>query len=149
MLRSHGLVREIDDLALKKSYFKKNKDLNPQFIFALPGLNVRNNELGAILGINQLKRLDKNIKKRNQNHIYFLNKINKSKFHTDFDLSGRGSVGGGNQLRQPYLKEFLKKNELQKYPITEHVHFFGFYLGNYPDLSKKNIDFICKIINET
>ena len=182
MLRSHGLVREIDDLALKNSYIKNNKDLNPQFIFALPGLNVRNNELGAILGINQLNRLDKNIKKRNQNHIYFLNKINKSKFYTDFDLSGssnyafnlimkekniefanklmknltkneiefrRGSVGGGNQLRQPYLKEFLKKNELQKYPITEHVHFFGFYLGNYPDLSKKNIDFICKIINET
>ena len=181
MLRSHGLVREIDDLSLKNTYYKNHKDLNKQFIFALPGLNVRNNELGAVLGINQLKRLDKNIEKRNQNHIYFLSKINKYKFYTEFDLTGssnyafnlimkekdinfanklmknltknkiefrRGSVGGGNQLRQPYLKEILKKNEAHKYPVTEHVHFFGFYLGNYPDLSKKSIDFICKIINK-
>ena len=182
MLRSHGLVREINDNSLKKSYFKKYKDLNPQFIFALPGFNVRNNELGAILGINQLKRLNFNVKKRNQNHTYFLKKINKSKFYTEFDLSGssnyafnltmkekdinfanrlmknltknkiefrRGGVGGGNQLRQPYLKTILKKNEAQKYPVTEHIHFFGFYIGNYPELNKKSIDFICKIINKS
>tara|TARA_B110000003_G_C16634556_1_gene527899 strand:+ start:212 stop:1381 length:1170 start_codon:yes stop_codon:yes gene_type:complete len=182
MLRSHGLVREINDNSLKKNYIKNHKDLNPQFIFALPGLNVRNNELGAILGINQLKRLNFNIKKRNQNHNYFLKKINKSKFYTEFDLSGssnyafnlimrekdinfanrlmknltknkiefrRGSVGGGNQLRQPYLKTILKKNEAQKYPVTEHIHFFGFYIGNYPELNKKSIDFICKIINKS
>ena len=182
MLRSHGLVREINDNSLKKNYIKNHKDLNPQFIFALPGLNVRNNELGAILGINQLKRLNFNVKKRNQNHNYFLKKINKSKFYTEFDLSGssnyafnlimrekdinfanrlmknltknkiefrRGSVGGGNQLRQPYLKTILKKNEAQKYPVTEHIHFFGFYIGNYPELNKKSIDFICKIINKS
>jgi len=182
MLRSHGLVREISEDSLKKNYFKNHKDLNEQFIFALPGYNVRNNELGAILGINQLKRLDSNIKKRNQNHVYFLNKIDKSKFYTDFNLSGssnyafnlimkkkdtnfanrlmsnltknkiefrRGSVGGGNQLRQPYIKALQRKNEARKYPVTEHIHFFGFYIGNYPELDKKSIDFICKIINES
>ena len=182
MLRSHGLVREMEDKSLKHKYFKNYKDLNPQFIFGLPGFNFRNNEIGAVLGINQLKRLNKNIKKRNSNHKYFLNKIDKSKFFTDFDLIGssnyafnlimkkkddsyvkrlmenlhknkiefrRGSVGGGNQLRQPYLKKYLPKNEAKKYPITEHVHFYGFYIGNYPELNKKNIDFICKIINKS
>lgn len=182
MLRSHGLVREINDLKLKKSYFKKYKNLNPQFIFGLPGFNFRNNEIGAILGLNQLKRLNNNIFKRNQNHQYFLSKINKSKFFTDFDLNGssnyafnlimknkdgvfvnkliknltkhkiefrRGSVGGGNQLRQPYLEKILKKNEAKKYRITEHIHFYGFYIGNYPELNKKNIDFICNVINKT
>ena len=83
-----------------------------------------------------------------RNYIEFANKLMKNLTKNEIEFR-RGSVGGGNQLRQPYLKEFLKKNELQKYPITEHVHFFGFYLGNYPDLSKKNIDFICKIINKT
>ena len=67
---------------------KKYRDLNPQFIFGLPGFNFRNNEIGAILGLNQLKRLNNNILKRNQNHKYFLSKINKSKFFTDFDLNG-------------------------------------------------------------
>tara|TARA_X000000950_G_scaffold287023_1_gene397704 strand:+ start:81 stop:1250 length:1170 start_codon:yes stop_codon:yes gene_type:complete len=182
MLRSHGLVREINNSKIKNYYLKKYKDLNPQFIFGLPGFNFRNNEIGAILGLNQLKRLNNNISKRNQNHKYFLSKINKSKFFTDFDLIGssnyafnlimkkkdnffvnkliknltkhkiefrRGSVGGGNQLRQPYLEKILRKNEAMSYHVTEHVHFYGFYIGNYPELNKKSIDFICKIINKT
>ena len=60
----------------------------------------------------------------------------------------RGSVGGGNQLRQPYLKKYLKKINHSDFPITDHIHFYGFYIGNYPDLSKEEIKFICKIINE-
>ena len=60
----------------------------------------------------------------------------------------RGSSGGGNQLRQPYLKNYISKNEYKKYPITDHIHFYGFYIGNYPDLKNSEIDFICKTIND-
>ena len=60
----------------------------------------------------------------------------------------RGSAGGGNQLRQPYLKNYVKKNEYKKYPVTDHIHFFGFYIGNYPDLKRSEIEFICKTIND-
>ena len=59
----------------------------------------------------------------------------------------RGSAGGGNQLRQPYLREFIKKNEWLKYPVTEHIHFYGFYIGNYPDLHETQILKLCKILN--
>ena len=59
----------------------------------------------------------------------------------------RGSAGGGNQLRQPYLKKILPKNYFKKFPITEHIHFYGFYIGNYPTLEKKKILKICKILN--
>ena len=48
-----------------------------------------------------------------------------------------GSAGGGNQLRQPYLKSYLKKNYFKKFPVTEHVHNYGMYIGNYPELTKK------------
>ena len=41
----------------------------------------------------------------------------------------RGSAGGGNQLRQPYLKSMFTKMNTRKFPVTEHIHFFGFYLG--------------------
>ena len=37
--------------------------------------------------------------------------------------------------------------EFKKYPEVEHIHFFGFYLGNYPNLKKSKIKEICKIIN--
>ena len=180
MYRSHGLVREIDDEKIKNKIVKNNNDLHKEFIFNFPAYNVRNNEINAIIGINQLKRLNKNIIKRNKNHKFFLSNINKEIYFTDFDLAGssnyafnlilkkpnkllvnklikimkkegiefrRGSAGGGNQLRQPYLKGLLPKKYYKNFPITEHIHFFGFYIGNYPDLNKKDILHICNVIN--
>ena len=59
----------------------------------------------------------------------------------------RGSAGGGNQLRQPYLKGIVPKNYYKKFPEVEHVHFYGFYIGNFPDIKKREIDKICSILN--
>ena len=42
MLRSHGMVREIDDEKEQQRWVSDNPDLNPKFIFALPAYNVRN-----------------------------------------------------------------------------------------------------------
>jgi len=59
----------------------------------------------------------------------------------------RGSAGGGNQLRQPYLKNHIPENHHKLFPIAEHIHFFGFYLGNYPELSIDEVSELCEIIN--
>jgi CDP-6-deoxy-D-xylo-4-hexulose-3-dehydrase len=59
----------------------------------------------------------------------------------------RGMSGGGNQLRQPYLRKLLPRGEFKKYPQVEHVHFFGFYIGNYPHLSRKKILRLCALLN--
>ena len=59
----------------------------------------------------------------------------------------RGSAGGGSQIRQPYLKGIVPKDHHLEYPETEHVHFFGFYIGNFPDLSFEEIDSLCSILN--
>ena len=179
-LRSHGLAREIKDKKLKKKIIKKYSQLSDQFIFLYSGYNLRNTEIGGVLGINQLKRLNNNIKKRNQNLKYFLNLLNSKIYYTDFELKGcsnyafplilkekklkkrnqlekilhkhkiefrRGNAGGGNQLRQPYLKDYTKKINLRNFKNVEHVHNFGYYLGNYPDLKKEKIFQICKILN--
>ena len=181
MFRSHGMVREVDDSSLKNKYKNDYPDLNPQFIFALPAFNVRNTEIGAILGRNQLKRLDKNNIKRNKNLITFLKNLNKKYFRDDFLLEGssnyafplvlkkpdfslrnkieenmkkngiefrRGNAGGGNQMRQPYLEGIVKQGEWKNYPEVEHIHHFGWYIGNYPDLKDDRIFKLCKIINE-
>lgn len=58
----------------------------------------------------------------------------------------RGTSGGGNQLRQPYLRRLLG-DEFQNYPNVEHVHFFGFYIGNYPDLETEKIEKLCALLN--
>ena len=59
----------------------------------------------------------------------------------------RGSAGGGNQLRQPYLRSVVPPEHYKKYPETDHIHFFGFYIGNFPDLSIGEVDEICDLIN--
>lgn len=58
----------------------------------------------------------------------------------------RGMSGGGNQLMQPYLRK-LFGNEYLKYPSVNHVHHFGWYIGNYPDLNKGLIPKLCKMLN--
>ncbi len=59
----------------------------------------------------------------------------------------RGTSGGGNQMRQPYMKSILPKGEATKYSSVEHVHFYGYYIGNYPELSEAKIIQLCKLVN--
>jgi CDP-6-deoxy-D-xylo-4-hexulose-3-dehydrase len=59
----------------------------------------------------------------------------------------RGTAGGGNQLRQPYLRRLLGKDLCRQFPRVEHVHFYGFYIGNYPVLNKDAIVSLCDLLN--
>lgn len=69
------------------------------------------------------------------------------------DASGiehrRGSAGGGNQLRQPYLNGIAPaKEEIPRlFPHVDHIHFYGFYIGNYPTLDEARIRKLCHILN--
>jgi len=58
----------------------------------------------------------------------------------------RGLSGGGNQLRQPYLRRLLG-DEFERYPNVNHVHFYGWYIGNYPDLKEQKITMLCRTLN--
>jgi CDP-4-dehydro-6-deoxyglucose reductase, E1 len=180
MLRSHGMVRESNDPSTRDLYARDNPDLNPDFIFAHAAYNVRNTELGGILGRRQLKRLDQNVQRRTDNFQRFLSRLNPEKFRTEFRTEGssnyafnlvlrqpdmdyasrlmtalrnagvefrRGSAGGGNQLRQPYLKSVVPPEHYKQFPQTDHIHFYGFYIGNYPDLRCEEVDAICNVIN--
>ena len=180
MLRSHGMVREANDPVVREAYQSENPELNPDFIFAFPAYNVRNTEIGGIMGRSQLKRLDQIVKRRTENLLRFLKQIDPSKYRTDFKLEGssnyafnlilknpddnlvhrvmhklrdagvefrRGSAGGGNQIRQPYLKGIVPDGHHLDFPETEHVHFYGFYIGNFPDLKDEEVDEICAIVS--
>ena len=59
----------------------------------------------------------------------------------------RGLSGGGNQLRQPYFKSNFEVN-YDDFKNMEHVHNFGWYIGNYPTLETEKIERLVKIINE-
>jgi CDP-4-dehydro-6-deoxyglucose reductase, E1 len=59
----------------------------------------------------------------------------------------RGTSGGGNQLRQPFMRK-LMPDEYKKYPKINHVHFFGAYIGNYPELETDRIKTLCQLLNQ-
>ena len=172
IFRSHGMARESKNPQFQKQMIKKYPKLSPQFIFLHPTFNFRNNEIGAVIGINQLKRLNKNNHVRTKNLKLFLSLLDPNKYRTDYNTTGssnyafpvifknknfkfrerfeltlkkyniefrRGNAGGGNQLRQPYLKPYLGKINFRKFPEVEHVHFFGYYIGNYPNLNGSKI----------
>ena len=180
ILRSHGMARESNNSVFEKKMIKTYPKLSPKFIFLYSGYNFRNNEVGGVIGLNQLNSLDKNNKKRKENFKFFLKLLDQSKYRTDFQLEGscnyafpvilkrkslksrnvfekkllenkiefrRGNAGGGNQLRQPYLQKFVENVNLSNFKEVDHVHFFGYYIGNYPSLSKAKIKKICNILN--
>ena len=101
MLRSHGMVRELSNLDLQKTYHKENPELNPDFIFSFPAYNVRNNEIGGIMGISQLKRLDGIIKRRTENLNRFISKLDSKKYRTDFKLEGSSNYAFNLILKKP------------------------------------------------
>ena len=88
-LRSHGMTREITDKKMKQQYIDNYPDLNPDFIFMGPAHNFRSNEINAVLGLSQLKKLDSNNLNRIDNFKYFINGLDKKKYHTNFNINGQ------------------------------------------------------------
>jgi CDP-6-deoxy-D-xylo-4-hexulose-3-dehydrase len=180
MMRSHGMVRELDNASQKREYWDEYPDLNPDFIFAFPAYNMRSTEINAVIGRNQLKRLDAGNQRRTENMHTFLQNLSPSAYRTDFATEGssnyaftlilkepdphlcervmtalkkhgvefrRGTAGGGNQLRQPYLRRMFGNDAWKAYPNADHVHFYGMYIGNYPTLDRERILRLCELLN--
>jgi CDP-6-deoxy-D-xylo-4-hexulose-3-dehydrase len=180
MLRSHGMVREAYLADTKRRYKEKFPEVHPEFTFAFPAFNIRSTEINAVIGLNQLPRLDANIKRRNENFTLFLNNLDTKKYRVDYAREGmsnyafilvlqnpdealfskvgaalteagvefrQGTAGGGNMLRQPFLRGIVGNDEYLNYPETEHIHRFGMYIGNYPTLPKEKILSLCKLLN--
>lgn len=181
MMRSHGMVRESLNKNTHKKYKTTYPDLNPDFIFAFASHNMRPTELNGLLGIEQLKRLDKNNAARTRNFKQFLSSLNSNLFQTDFKIDGssnyaftlilneanrkirdkieeslsragiefrRGLSGGGNQLRQPYLRGRPGVPLPESMKITDFIHNYGWYIGNYPDLPLTHFQLLSEVLSE-
>jgi len=59
----------------------------------------------------------------------------------------RGLSGGGNQLRQPFLQNLGNFPSPETLPVVDHVHHFGWYIGNYPTLTDDRILWLCDLLN--
>lgn len=180
LYRSHGMVRESTDENFKTEVSRKYPELRPEFLFLVPGYNMRSTELNAVIGLNQIKRLDANNQRRIANFKLFLENLDSEKYFTDFDIDGavnyafvilmrnpdekqfqrvtkalrdngvefrRGTAGGGNLVRQPFVQERMPGYDPATLVNAEFIHFYGLYTGNYPELPKEKIIRLCDLLN--
>lgn len=173
MKRSHGLARESERF---EEYSKKHSEISKQFLFITDGYNFRNHEICAVLGIRQLKRLDKYIKIRNDNFKKFVLltlkypnlihsvQINDQCSNFCFPLICKTKEIADNLKKQfdnigieyrpiisgNLLKQpFLRGNKVvtQKKKLNvDIVHDNGIYLGNNQFVGKSEIDLLENII---
>jgi CDP-4-dehydro-6-deoxyglucose reductase, E1 len=173
--RSHGLARE-----LSPEYFEiekaKNPHIDPLFLFSTTGYNVRNHEIPAIIGLEQLKKLDNIIEKRNNNfNLYqkiIRNHSDKLFIHSSEGVSSFSlpfifkekqdlekfkqllkkekiefrPILGGNMLNQPFLENY--KHYLENTPNATLVHKQGIYIGNNQFIKEENINRLDNLLNK-
>jgi len=100
---------------MSPGYFKaaaeKYPDIDKRFLFLTDGHNFRNTELGAVLGLSQLKRLDDSIAIRRRNFESFVNAL--SDFEDFFYVPKYTSTNSSFCLplvcKNPELMHRLKK----------------------------------------
>lgn len=168
MKRSHGMAREASKDVFEK-YRDQNPNIDPAFLFMTDGYNFRNHEICAVLGLSQIKRLDRNINIRRENFKYWWDKIYKSedylipeyqKGNSSFsfpiitkeqsacaelkkELKSNGieyrPIISGNLLLHPAFKKY-KLCTSKEVPNVSLLHNNGLYVGNSQFVTKRQID---------
>ena len=172
--RSHGLARE---LPTKSHAPLRNKypDIDFNFLFLTDGFNVRNTEFNAVLGVEQLRRLDGVIETRNKNYkefveecekwpnrlltlnhpgissfvlpFFFKEKQHKEAFQKLINESEIESrpIISGNLLRQPFLANYMVPD---KFSNADFIHENAFYVGNNQFVDSSRLIVLFRLINE-
>jgi len=165
LLRSHGLLRELPEKERKKNIVD---DIDERFTFLCAGYNVRNTDVHAVLGLNQMKRLDNTISVRNNNFRYYCKNLNSEKYFVDFDTDGVSLFAfpvicknvnkqkvynalidfkvefrpliAGNLMRHPMMKQI---NTKAKDVVSNYIHDNSYYIGNNETVT---IDMVKKLV---
>lgn len=141
MKRSHGLARE--SIKFDK-YAEANPDIDRQFLFITDGYNFRNHEVGAVLGLSQLSRLDIMIEQRKRNYKKFVDIISKypnlfyQLSHDETNSSFCLPFICKTEAIMQNMKKVFKDNEIEYRPVVSGNLMKQPFLKNYKlDLEKE------------
>jgi len=105
LFRSHGMTREASQ-ELQDRFKHTYPELNPLFTFAVAGFNMRSTEINAVLGIEQMNRIDLNVEKRRHNFKIWLDNLDIFKFYTEFDVEGNSNFALPLIMKPLYVDRF-------------------------------------------
>jgi CDP-6-deoxy-D-xylo-4-hexulose-3-dehydrase len=176
-LRSHGWDRDLPTIKqneLRKKY--KVSDFSALYTFYIPGFNFRSTDLQAVIGINQLAKIDMMVESRYQNFIQYKNILESNCwFPKTFDNSYTSSFAIPHISKDIKSKEILINNlnksgiacrplisgsmgiqpfYVEKYgelklPNCSIVDELGIYVPNHDKLTYDEINKVCQIILES
>ena len=170
-IRSHGWLRDNDQDFTQKHLqkYEMYDTFSMKYFFVFPGFNIRNTDINAVVGRNQLKRIDANIAARDNNYRKFCTALEDEVWiqKSDTDLISSLSFGiidenkkqitealisnniecrpliCGSIQEHPFWYERYAKREL---PNAQRVHDYGFYIPCHQHLTEQQINFISEII---
>lgn len=171
MKRSHGMSRVSATASLYNDLYP---EIDPSFLFVTDGYNFRNTEIGAVLGLSQLKRLDSYIETRRRNHEMFVKIMHNhtDKFHEVFNNEGNSSfcfpfIAKETKYKNILLDKFkqngieyrpvvggnlLQQPYLRNYkarvPKADILHKNGIYIGNNQFVTEKDMRWLENILGE-
>lgn len=173
MFRNHGLSRSLTPSdPIRSTVEAANPDIDPSFLFALGGTNLRPTDVHAMFGLQDFKRIEQSRNHREEIYTEFACQMDDDKYfvprhpqHSAFCLpifrrDGKMNevkaalkenkienrpIIGGNLLRQP---PFRKYGRPQDFPNSEWIHLNGCYVGLHCNVSSKMIIRLSDILNE-
>ena len=148
--RSHGLARELNPYDQKK-YKKKFPKKNFKFLFLSSGFNLRSTEINAFLGLENLKKINKWIKIRNDNYLNFIKLLKK--YQSEFLIPFKEKENISSFVLPFIMKKVNNKISLEKSFNENGIETRPFIAGNlvnqpflkrYKNEYFKNAEFVDK-----
>jgi CDP-4-dehydro-6-deoxyglucose reductase, E1 len=173
MLRSHGWGKDLNEESYERLIQKYGiDDFHKPFAFFTPGFNLRATDLQAFLGLRQIDKAEWVSQRRNENHIRYAKRlegvVQYQKWGNNFPVSiSFGALANSVAHRQEIVNRLVENKietrlfsagNLGVHPfwtdrygsfeddVSNKIHSCGFFVPNYPELTKEDIDFICKAI---
>ncbi len=173
MFRNHGLTRSLAaGHSVRQQIETAHPTVDPQFLFGLPGTNMRTTDVHAIFGLRDFERIEESIEHRNATYRAFYDGLDRSAYylpplsptHVGFCLPifalhtpiavvkemllGRGievrPIVGGNLLHQPIFNGYGSPTA---FPNAEWIHTHGCYVGLHQDVSVEMVDELTALLN--
>lgn len=174
MIRSHGWGKDLDVQGRSRLVRKYQvSDFHDPFIFFVPGFNLRPTDLGAVLGLEQLKKADKMLNIRKRNHLIYARNLTTAEFQKWSRKAVPCSISfaaiAQNPKHRMMIVEALDKHHIEtrifsagnlglhpfwfeRYgkfhnPVSDKLFNRGFFLPNNESLKEEDILFISSIVN--
>jgi CDP-4-dehydro-6-deoxyglucose reductase, E1 len=175
LLRSHGWAKDLApqrEAALVREHHPL--EFNRPFTFYVPGFNVRSTDLNARIGLEQLKKADRVVARRVENHKVYQARIRKGpgmlcqdNSRAEISSISFGALAASSEHRDR-IGVALRSKGIETRPLgggnmsrqpfwtarytttelsmADRIHATSFQLPNHPGLSVGDVDFICDTV---